>query len=307
MGNDRSSTLGTVLRGLRETAGLSQEELAERAGLSPHAISALERGTRTRPYPHTVRSLAAALDLTEDTRAGLLAAVPARSARQPADSAPARARDLPVPATPLIGRDDDVARVAELLRTSRLVTLSGPGGVGKTRLVLAVAAAVRDRLRRRRRVRRAGPAARARPGAARDRRRRRRAATGTADGDRGRRRALARPAHPPRPRQRRAPAGGGATDSRPGRGGPGSDGAGDQPCPAADSGRDRGGCRAPGRSSNDNNLQGPAASLLLERAQAVNPGWGTAPRGPTGSRGRVRAAGRHSAGAGAGRGPGSAA
>ena len=145
MGNDRSSTLGTVLRGLRETAGLSQEELAERAGLSPHAISALERGTRTRPYPHTVRSLAAALDLTEEQRAGLLAAVPARSARQPADSAPARARDLPVPATPLIGRDDDVTRVAELLRTSRLVTLSGPGGVGKTRLVLAAAGAVRDR------------------------------------------------------------------------------------------------------------------------------------------------------------------
>ena len=46
MGIDRSSALGTVLRGLRESAGLSQEELAERAGLSPHAISALERGTR---------------------------------------------------------------------------------------------------------------------------------------------------------------------------------------------------------------------------------------------------------------------
>ena len=40
---------------------VSQEELAERAGLSTHAISALERGTRTRPYPHTLRSLAAAL------------------------------------------------------------------------------------------------------------------------------------------------------------------------------------------------------------------------------------------------------
>lgn len=139
------STLGSLLRELREGAGLSQEELAERAGLSPHAISALERGTRTRPYPHTLRSLATALDLTDDERAGLVAAVPARSSRQAAATASVRPRDLPVPATPLVGRDDDVARVADLLGTGRLVTLSGPGGVGKTRLALAVAARVRDR------------------------------------------------------------------------------------------------------------------------------------------------------------------
>jgi predicted ATPase/DNA-binding XRE family transcriptional regulator len=140
------STLGTVLRALREEAGLSQEELAERAGLSPHAISALERGTRTRPYPHTLRSLAIALDLTDDQRATLLGSVAPRTARVTTDSAPNPApRDLPAPATPLIGRDDDVARVGDLLRTSRLVTLSGPGGVGKTRLVLAVAAGVRER------------------------------------------------------------------------------------------------------------------------------------------------------------------
>lgn len=139
-------TLASLLRALREAAGLSQEELAARAGLSPHAISALERGTRTRPYPHTLRSLAAALDLDEDQRAGLLAAVPARPARQPADPAPSRTpRDLPTPATPLVGRDDDVARVADLLRTGRLVTLSGLGGVGKTRLALAAATAARQR------------------------------------------------------------------------------------------------------------------------------------------------------------------
>lgn len=149
MGTRGDGTLGSVLRGLREDAGLSQEELAERAGLSPHAISALERGTRTRPYPHTLRSLAAALDLGEDQRAALLAAVPPRSPRHPAPTSAADgtsgSRDLPVPATPLIGRDDDVGRVADLLRTSRLVTLSGPGGVGKTRLSLAAAASVRDR------------------------------------------------------------------------------------------------------------------------------------------------------------------
>ncbi|WP_322921178.1 ATP-binding protein [Nocardioides renjunii] len=145
MGTRGASTLGPLLRALREDAGLSQEELAERAGLSPHAISALERGTRTRPYPHTLRSLAAALGLSEEGRAGLLAAVPSRSPRAAASTPGPGPRDLPVPATPLIGRDDDVRRVTDLVRTSRLVTLSGPGGVGKTRLSLAVGTAVRAR------------------------------------------------------------------------------------------------------------------------------------------------------------------
>ena len=47
---------GDKLRSLRERAGFTQEELAELAGLTPHAISALERGTRTALIPH--RSLA---------------------------------------------------------------------------------------------------------------------------------------------------------------------------------------------------------------------------------------------------------
>ncbi|SFB13757.1 Predicted ATPase [Nocardioides alpinus] len=145
MGTDRAGTLGQVLRGLREACGLSQEELAARAGLSPHAISALERGTRTRPYPHTLRSLAVALELTDEQRTTLLDAVPARTPRATPGPSGARPRDLPVPASPLVGRGDDISRVGDLLRTRRLVTLSGPGGVGKTRLALAVATAVRDR------------------------------------------------------------------------------------------------------------------------------------------------------------------
>jgi predicted ATPase/DNA-binding XRE family transcriptional regulator len=133
---------GAQLRRLREAAGLSQEELAERAGLSSHAVSALERGTRTRPYPHTVRALADALGATDDDRAGLIAAVPARGRADraaPVDAAPAQARSLPLPATPLVGRDADLARARELVARERLVTLTGLGGVGKTRLALAVA------------------------------------------------------------------------------------------------------------------------------------------------------------------------
>jgi DNA-binding XRE family transcriptional regulator len=52
------ATFGAMLRELREAAGLTQEELAARADLTAKAVSALERGERKRPYPHTVRSLA---------------------------------------------------------------------------------------------------------------------------------------------------------------------------------------------------------------------------------------------------------
>jgi predicted ATPase/DNA-binding XRE family transcriptional regulator len=133
--------LGERLRRYRERAQLSQAELAERAGLSPDAISTIERGVRRQPQPATLRALANALQLTDAERTSFLKV---RSAAAVAPTtgpfSPDSAR-LAGPITPLIGREREEAAIAHLLRqpTIRLLTLTGPGGVGKTRLALRVA------------------------------------------------------------------------------------------------------------------------------------------------------------------------
>lgn len=137
---EQDPPFGVRLRRFREEAGLTQEELASRAGLTPNAIGALERGERRRPYPHTLRSLADALQLSEDQRTLLFASVQRRVTVDPPLGASPRTT-LPVPPTPLMGRDWDITIIRALLEdnTVRLVTLTGPGGVGKTRLALEAA------------------------------------------------------------------------------------------------------------------------------------------------------------------------
>jgi transcriptional regulator with XRE-family HTH domain len=142
----QDSPFGAKLRRLREAAGLTQEELAGRAGLAAKNISDLERGERRRPYPHTVRSLADALGLSEEERAALFAAVPKRGSGGSAVRAVAPEPALPVPPTPLVGRERDLEEIKTFLAQPkvRLLTLTGTGGVGKTRLAIQAAREAAD-------------------------------------------------------------------------------------------------------------------------------------------------------------------
>src|SRR5262245_57051064 len=102
-----AASFGTRLRALRESAGFTQEELATIAGLSVHAVSALERGERRRPQLETVRALSSALDLTAAARDALLG-----SARPPTQHAAVEELtdvSLPLALTSLVGRESDVA------------------------------------------------------------------------------------------------------------------------------------------------------------------------------------------------------
>jgi predicted ATPase/DNA-binding XRE family transcriptional regulator len=139
------------LRALRHSAGLSQDELANRAHLTTHAVSALERGIRTRPFPSTVRALADALNASEDERAALFAAVPSRHPvdRTAGTESSAVSHRLPTPSTALLAREQETADLVTLLHDpdARLITLTGVGGVGKTRLCLAAASAVESAFR----------------------------------------------------------------------------------------------------------------------------------------------------------------
>ncbi len=149
MARQGSTAFGVLLRRYRIAANLSQEALAERAGLNAVSIGQLERGVRRTPRLETVRLLADALGLAEAERAALTEAARSAPDLPPPPSGPPHA--LPAEVTDLVGREWEVAAVVSALSGgegdggARLITLTGPPGVGKTRLAVRAAAEARDR------------------------------------------------------------------------------------------------------------------------------------------------------------------
>lgn len=141
---DGGRSFAGLLLDLRVHAVLSQEELAERAGLSVRSIREMEAGRVARPRKDSVRLLATALGLEGEHADNFLAAAGHGAPRPPisvAAPAPTGLRwrgTRPIP-DGLVGRERELAELEGLLRQNRLVTLVGPGGVGKTELALAAA------------------------------------------------------------------------------------------------------------------------------------------------------------------------
>ncbi len=170
MAQAQAPIFAELLKRYRVAAGLTQDALAERASLSIRAISDLERGVRRSPHRDTVALLADALGLGAEERALLLraAARPPRTVAAPpptpsstttASTASSTATTailaesgidplLPAPLTPIIGREREEAAAVHLLGREdvRLLTLTGPPGIGKTRLAVQVATTLREQV-----------------------------------------------------------------------------------------------------------------------------------------------------------------
>jgi predicted ATPase/transcriptional regulator with XRE-family HTH domain len=131
----------------------TQADLAVQADVAVESVRRFEQDPQSRPSKRSAVLLADCLGipLEEQSAFVLWARQVPNAAPPPSVVAALRPRRgvssqnvVPIPLTPLIGRERDIANITAQLRdpTVRLLTLTGPGGVGKTRLALAVAETV---------------------------------------------------------------------------------------------------------------------------------------------------------------------
>jgi predicted ATPase/DNA-binding XRE family transcriptional regulator len=149
MSNNQS--FGAWLRQRRRALDLTQEELAQQVGCSAITLRKLEAEER-KPSKQIAERLAEVLHITLDDQPAFLRfargdpfaapSTPLTEPAQPVEQTPNRSDNLPIQLTSFIGREKELAAVARLLTSTRLLTLTGSGGTGKTRLSLQVAAAM---------------------------------------------------------------------------------------------------------------------------------------------------------------------
>ncbi len=156
MGNEPTPRVafGVLLRRYRSMAGLTQEELAKRSGLSLRAVSDMERGRTARPYLRSARLLADALDLSESARAELMMTLhDGDQGTSPPMSRPDVPRQLPGTIRYFVGRSEELRALTRLLdrdaqeplRTVVISAIVGTAGLGKTALAVYWAHLVADR------------------------------------------------------------------------------------------------------------------------------------------------------------------
>lgn len=153
-GMTETASFGYWLRRRRKALDLTQEMLARRVGAAVVTIQKIEADER-RPSRQLAELLADELVVPPEERAAFIAAARGERATthlnlpnsptegpvpEPFGAQPPH--NLPLPPTPFVGRAPELAETARLLGTTRLLTLTGPAGSGKTRLGLELARTV---------------------------------------------------------------------------------------------------------------------------------------------------------------------
>jgi transcriptional regulator with XRE-family HTH domain len=140
---EKFSTFGDLLKYLRKREELTQRELALLVGYSDTQISRLEQSQRV-PDAATLKALfLPALHLEHEPQwveRLLELAKQARLRELPETATELTSNNLPASLTTFIGREKEQAEILHLIGPHRLVTLTGSGGVGKTRIALKVRA-----------------------------------------------------------------------------------------------------------------------------------------------------------------------
>jgi tetratricopeptide (TPR) repeat protein/DNA-binding XRE family transcriptional regulator len=163
---DRQESFGSLVRRYRRDAELTQEALAERAGLSVRAVRELETGRQHHPRQDTVRLLLAALSVPAEEQSAFLQAAVGLGHKAPASAmatgddgsnAGAGRQKLPsggfagsLPVGAMVGREAELHQMLAAVQgvvqgEGRLILLAGEPGIGKTRLAQELTVALRDR------------------------------------------------------------------------------------------------------------------------------------------------------------------